>query len=409
MAHEDKTGPGTDPPEILVALSSDASVQCPIRQQRVAYPATAMSDQKLRWGILGTAQIARKNWRAIQNSGNGTVAAVASRDLERSRRFIQECQAEAPVENPPQAFGSYEDLLASNAVQAVYIPLPTGLRREWVLRAATAGKHVVCEKPCAVNAAELRQMLEVCQRHRVQFMDGVMFMHSLRLARMREVLEQEGTVGPIRRMTSAFSFCAPPEFFASNIRAQSALEPLGCLGDLGWYCIRFSLWAMGWKLPLEVTGRLLSEFTHEGSASPVPTEFAGELVFPDNVSAGFYCSFRTEIQQWAIVSGARGYLRVEDFVLPFAGEEARFEFRKAEFHTQGCDFRLEPNAHPFTVAEPSHGRPDSQETNLFRNFSAQVLSNRLEPFWPQIALKTQTVMDACLASARQDGRGVALP
>src|SRR5512147_2723758 len=108
-----------------------------------------MNPHKLRWGIMGTANIARKNWKAIQLTGNSTVAAVASRDRERSRRFIAECQAEAPMDTVPQAFGSYEDLLSCDAVEAVYIPLPTGLRREWVLRAAQAGKHVVCEKPCA--------------------------------------------------------------------------------------------------------------------------------------------------------------------------------------------------------------------------------------------------------------------
>src|SRR5438105_2549730 len=133
-----------------------------------------MIGKALRWGILGTAQIARKNWRAIHDSGNSTIVAVASRDLERSRRFIAECQAEVAFETVPEAYGSYEELLASQAVDAVYIPLPTGLRKEWVLRAAEAGKHIVCEKPCAVSVADLREMLDACRRHRVQFMDGVM-------------------------------------------------------------------------------------------------------------------------------------------------------------------------------------------------------------------------------------------
>ena len=99
-----------------------------------------MISRKLGWGLLGTAKIARKNWNAIRNSGNSTVVAVASRDLERSRQFIHECQTEIPHEPTPQALGSYEDLLASKAVDAVYIPVPTGLRKEWVLRAAAAGK-----------------------------------------------------------------------------------------------------------------------------------------------------------------------------------------------------------------------------------------------------------------------------
>src|SRR5205823_5556477 len=139
----------------------------------------------------------------------------------------------------PLAFGSYEDLLACEAVKALYIPLPTGLRKEWVLNAAAAGKHIVCEKPCAVSAADLQEMLDVCRRNRVQIMDGVMFMHSKRLLQMRAVMDDARSVGAIRRITSGFSFRAPTEFFSGNIRAQSDLEPHGCLGDLGWYCIRF--------------------------------------------------------------------------------------------------------------------------------------------------------------------------
>ena len=72
-------------------------------------------------------------------------------------------------------------MLAAKDVDALYIPLPTGLRKEWVIRAAQAGKHIVCEKPCAINAADLREMVDACRQHRVQFMDGVMFMHSRRL------------------------------------------------------------------------------------------------------------------------------------------------------------------------------------------------------------------------------------
>src|SRR5882762_8997329 len=145
-----------------------------------------MIGNKVRWGILGTAQIARKNWKAIRNTGNSTVVAVASRNVARASEFIAECQSEAPMDAPPTAFGSYEELLALKQVEAVYIPLPTGLRKEWVLRAAAAGKHIVSEKPCAPSVADLQEMIEACRRNRVQFMDGVMFMHSRRLEGMRE-------------------------------------------------------------------------------------------------------------------------------------------------------------------------------------------------------------------------------
>ena len=108
--------------------------------------------KKLRIGFLSTAGIGGKTGRRFLHSGNCVVTAVASRDLEQSRKFIDECQARNPFETKPTALGSYEELLASKNVDAVYIPLPTALRKEWVIRAAEAGKHVICEKPCAVNA-----------------------------------------------------------------------------------------------------------------------------------------------------------------------------------------------------------------------------------------------------------------
>jgi len=367
-----------------------------------------MSKRKIRWGILGTANIAQKNWKAIQNAGNATVTAVASRALERSRDFIRKCQAEVPMEADPHGFGSYDDLLASPDVDAVYVPLPTGLRKEWVLKAASAGKHVLCEKPCAATVHDLEEMLVACRKHNVQFMDGVMFMHSRRLEMMRDVLKSADGVGAIKRITSAFTFGSTPDFFRGNIRTHSELEPLGCLGDLGWYCIRFALWPMEWQLPQKVTGRIVSQFGRQNSPLPVPTDFSGELIFEHDVSAGFHCSFIAANQQWAKISGDQGYLELEDFVLPFHGPELRFQVQKTAFHVAGCDFQMEPHTRSFTVPEHSHGHPTAQESNLFRNFSNQVLSGSLNPLWPEIALKTQQVAFACLESARQENRPVSL-
>jgi len=342
-----------------------------------------MSHEKLRWGILGTAKIARKNWRGIGHSGNSTVTAVASRDRERSRRFIAECQADLPMDAVPEAFGSYEAMLASGNVDAVYVPLPTALRRDWVVRAAEAGKHVLCEKPCAASVGELEEMIGACRRNRVQFMDGVMFMHHPRLPRLREKLDNGITVGAVRRIVSAHDFGAPPEFFTRNIRSDGSLEPHGCLGDLGWYSIRLSLWVMNWQLPRKVTGRVLAKYGRPDNSAPVPTEFSGELEFEGGASAGFHCSFLPDRQQpmpfsdakgsmpgreqWAVISGTRGNIQIPDFVVP-AGEAAA-------------------------------GSPTAQESNMCRNFADQVRSGAVSEFWPEIALKTQRVMMACYESA----------
>ena len=253
-----------------------------------------MTSNVCRWGILGTAGIARKNWQAIRLAGNASLVAVASRSLDRSRAFVAACQAACPHPRAPDAVEGYGELLRRSDVDAVYVPLPTGLRKPWVLEAARAGKHVLVEKPVGVTAEDVREMLAECDRHRVQLMDGVMFLHSRRLAALRLVLDDGASVGNVRRIAAQFSFNGSDDFVRGDIRMDSRLEPHRYLGDLGWYTIGFALWVMRYELPTHVTARELTSGARAESAGTVPTEMSGELLFRDGVSAGFYCSFRTE-------------------------------------------------------------------------------------------------------------------
>ena len=360
-----------------------------------------MSAPICRWGILGTANIARKNWKSIRNAENATLTVVASRTEERAKQFISECQASAAFADAPAAVGSYDALLNRKDVDAVYIPLPTGIRKQWVIKAAQAGKHVLCEKPCAVHADDLREMIDACEKHKVQFMDGVMFMHGKRLPAMRQVLDDGSTVGAIKRLTSQFCFMASDEFLKQNIRVNDTLEPLGALGDLGWYNIRLSLWAMNEQLPTAVSGRTLTK--HQ-----VPLEFSGELQFANGASAGFYCSFLTEIHQWGNISGTKGVLHVDDFVLPWFGAETTFMTNQPVFNVNGCEFNMESHIRDHRRAEYSNGMPDSQETGMIRTFSQLATVGPIDPRWATQALNTQRVLDACLQSARDDGKLVRL-
>jgi hypothetical protein len=109
----------------------------------------------------------------------------------------------------------------------------------------------------------------------------------------------------------------------------------------------------------------------------------------------------TENQQWAVLSGSRGYLQVQDFVLPFTGSELTFTVQNTAFEPAGCDFKMVPHESAFRLDEFSHGHSTAQEANLFRNFSNQVRSGSLNSLWPEIALKTQKVTNACFESARR--------
>lgn len=348
----------------------------------------------LRIGVLGAAGILRKkNWQAIQCSGNAVIAAVATRDLARTREFITERQAAAPFVDVPKAHASYEALLADPTIEAVYLPLPTAVRKEWIIRAAKAGKHIISEKPAAISADDLREIFAVCRVNKVQFMDGVMFDHCPRLPQLRALLDQDDCIGPVRRISSVFSFLGTGDFHERNIRVSSNLEPLGSLGDLGWYCLRFSLWAMQWQRPLNAFGRILAT-----APNGTPTDFSGELCFEGGASAGFHCSFLAQGQQWANVSGANGSLRVPDFVLPNSDNAVAWEINYQPTLKSETGLYLDTP----TTAE-------SQESLMFRNFAAQIRSGSLNEDWFKAVMETQLAMDTCLASAHEDGQPISLP
>lgn len=337
----------------------------------------------LRWGILSTARIIRRNWPAMRESGAATVVALASRDEAKANTFIDEMQAAAPWPVRPTTHGSYESLLQNPEVEAVYVPLPTGVRKEWVIRAAEAGKHVLCEKPCAVSTADLREMIACCELNGVRFMDGVMFMHDPRFARLREILDDGETVGEVKRISSAFSFRGGDDFATGDIRGQLGLEPTGCLGDLGWYCLRASLWAMNWELPQRVSGRVL------GSAgNSAIMEFSGELDFPHDATASFYCSFLSPNQKWLDVSGTKGSFRMADFIVPAEDSDIDWEIG---FHR--------------VPRPPDPGM--STAARMFACFAKEVREETTGSPWPEISLKTQLLLDACELSSKL-GRAMVL-
>ncbi|MEM6916099.1 MAG: Gfo/Idh/MocA family oxidoreductase, partial [Verrucomicrobiota bacterium] len=279
---------------------------------------------------------------------------------------------------------------------------------EFVLKAAAAGKHILCVKPCGVDATEVEGIVSACEAAGVQFMDGVMFMHSGRLPALREELDRGEAIGELKRIASQFSFMAPPEFFGDNIRVDSSLEPLGSLGDLGWYCIRMTLWTMNYEMPSVVWARMIRESGETGSPDSVPITLSAEMVFESGVTATFFCSFETEHQQWFHLSGTKGHIVLNDFVLPYHGPEVGFDVEQAHFETDVCQFHMERHSRRVSVREYSDSHATSQETKLFRNFGDLVLSGTVDAHWSEISLQTQRVLDACLQSARSGGKEISL-
>jgi len=333
-----------------------------------------MSDDTLpiRWGILGTARIAEKIAVAIRQSTGGVLQAIGSRDVARAARW----QAKHDV---VQAHGSYQEVLDNPEVDAVYIPLPPSMHREWTIRAAERGKHVLCEKPLALSAAEGEEMLAACRENDVQLMDGVMWLHHPRAAAMRAIL-QEGTLGELRRVTSAFTLRWEklPE---GEFRLDRKLGG-GSLLDLGWYCCGAALWAFQ-ELPQRVLGH--ARFHDETDLS-----FSGTMWFSENRVASFDCGFETVLRRWLEIAGTTGSLVCDDFVRPAKQDRPRFW------------------THDSTGASREHvTSPPIQEVCMIDHFQRIVRSGARDDTWPRISLQTQRVCDALDSSARS-GRIVEL-
>ena len=189
---------------------------------------------KIRWGVLSTANIGTKKViPGMQQGQHSVVTAIASRDLTRARAAADELGI-------PKAYGSYEELLSDPDIDAIYNPLPNQLHVPWTARAAEAGKHVLCEKPLSMDAAQARTLLEVRRRTGVKIGEAFMIRSFTQWLRVRELL-QSGRIGRLRAVVAAFSYFNDDP---ANIRNQVECGG-GALYDIGCYCIQAARFGFG--------------------------------------------------------------------------------------------------------------------------------------------------------------------
>jgi len=229
---------------------------------------------KIRWGILSTAKIGRKVIPAIHASNNGIVAAVASRNIAAAESFAAEM-------NIPQAYGSYDELLASPHIDAIYIPLPNGMHHEWSLKCAAAGKHTLCEKPLADNAAQAQQMVEAFHNANLKFAEAFMYRLHPQTQRARQII-QDGSIGELKIINASFSFRIKEE---NDVRLQADLAG-GALMDVGCYPVSLMRLITGEE---PIRAEAVAVF---GDASNVDEVMTGALYFPSGVVGHFDCSVR---------------------------------------------------------------------------------------------------------------------
>ena len=253
-------------------------------------------NDKVRWGVLGVANIAvGQVIPAMQQGEWSAVTAIASRDLEKAQRAAQSLGI-------AKAFGAYEDLLSDDEIEAVYIPLPNHLHVPWTIKAAEAGKHVLCEKPIAMNASEAETLLAVRERTGVKIQEAFMVRTQPRWLAVRELI-REGRIGELRSVTGCFSYFNRDP---GNVRNKVDIGG-GALMDIGCYPITISRFIFGAE-PRRVLGLV------ERDPELGVDRLTSAMLDFEVGQASFTCSTQLAAYQRMQILGTRGRIEVE---IPF--------------------------------------------------------------------------------------------
>ena len=250
---------------------------------------------KLRWGILSTAKIGiEKVIPAIQKANNCVVMAIASRNEETA-------QNAATLLGIPKAYGSYEALLTDPDIDAIYNPLPNHLHVPWTIKALIAGKHVLCEKPIAINAKEAALLVNETKKYpHLKVMEAFMYRFHPQWKKVKELVMQ-GAIGDVKAIQSFFSyFNADP----NNIRNQVDIGG-GTLMDIGCYCIQFP------RFILETEPKRVISLIDRDPLLKIDRTTTAMLDFGNGVSSSFTCSTQLQPFQRAHIVGTKGRIEIE--------------------------------------------------------------------------------------------------
>ena len=255
---------------------------------------------KIKWGILGYARIARLfTIPAIVNAKNAEFYAIASRDEKK----LQECEENFGVQ---KTYSSYDELLDDPEIQAVYIPLPNSLHKEWVIKAANKGKHILCEKPIALNAQEAMEMKTASEENGVLLMEGFMYRYTHRTKKVLELLDS-GIIGDVKYINSTFRFSLDRE---NTIKMKAELGG-GSIYDVGCYPLDFINMILK-REPTEVAAKYLYK-------DGVDVMFTGILKYDNNVIAVLNSGFDAYDRMYTEIIGTKGIIEVPDTFLDISG------------------------------------------------------------------------------------------
>ena len=324
---------------------------------------------KVRWGILSTSHhAALRVIPAIHASPSGEVVAVASRNAAQAQFY-------ADGHHIPYSYGDYESLLEDSDVDVIYIPLPNNLHKEWSIRAAQAGKHVLCEKPIALNAAEAEEMAQAFRLAKRKLAEAFQWRHHPQATLARNLV-REGKIGAVRLINAGFTFSLTrPE----NVRWKPELGG-GALYDVGCYPVALTRFITGQE-PISVTAQA------HWHKSGVDDWLAATLLFPDGTLAHIDCGFALPLRRYYEICGSDGILRVEYAYNPIGDRPCPI---------QRC-------SHDYQLLELIDVGMDNCYTLMVEDFNRAVLEDRELPFPAEDAVGNMRTIDAIYHSARTGG------
>lgn len=322
----------------------------------------------VRWGIISTADIGlTKVIPAIQNAEHCEVVAIASRNAGRA----EDAAGRLGI---PLAYGSYGQLLESDDVDAVYIPLPNDGHAEWTIRAAEAGKHVLCEKPLALSGAQVAEMAEACSSAGVKLAEAFMYRHHPTWVEAARLV-REGAIGELRAVQSFFSYYNDDP---DNIRNRVE-NGGGAIMDIGCYCINLS------RMLFESEPTRIDAVVRRDPEMGIDIVSSAILEFPGGGQSAFTCSIRAEPQQSVHIFGTKGRIEIEiPFNIP-PDRETRI------FVTSGGDPPVAPATETITFG------PIDQYSIQAELFARAVLEDTEVPVPVGDAIANMEVIEAILA------------
>jgi len=325
-----------------------------------------LAEQKLRWGIIGCAGIAIGSViPGIRESKSGVVSAIASRNEEKVKQTAERLEI-------LKAYSSYEALLEDPDIDAVYIPLPNHLHMEWTVKAAQAGKHVLCEKPVALTAGQAQTMAEACAESGVVLAEAFMYRYHPRYDQVKEMIAS-GTIGEIRGIHSTFTFNNAVD--KGNIRYVKEWGG-GSIYDVGVYPISAARLVLGSE-PEAVTCRAFFSPEHGN----VDMMASGLIEFPNDVSLTFDCGMWADNRNTLEILGTEGRI-----VLPFAfaGDQNMVLYNQ--------------------LSRTELPVPQLNTYALQADHFAAAVRGEAQKFPPEDAIANMKVVDACLQSAHERRR-----